>query len=294
MRQIFRILIAIAIIPGVQLRITAEEKETTRQLWDTQFVETAPAEPATPKKPSKRRYKVATPKAAPMEVAPDTVVGISVWRLRQSSSTDQGARLLVQEKDETVEWTPQRVEADTVFSQGDRVRLSIEAAREGHLYVIDREQYADGTLGEPYLIFPTTRTAGGNNRIKMGRPVEIPSQVDKPPYFTVKPSRPDQKGEVLSILITPEPIEGMQTGSEPILLSKDQVAEWEKMYGKEGGHLELEGGEGQAWTKVEKDAAAGTIQLEGVDPRPQSLFYINNTKSGDTVLINVELKYKGN
>ena len=52
-----------------------------------------------------------------------------------------------------------------------------------YLYVIDREQYADGTQGEPYLIFPTTRTRGGDNSVKAGRVMEIPSQDDNPPYL---------------------------------------------------------------------------------------------------------------
>jgi hypothetical protein len=44
---------------------------------------------------------------------------------------------------------------------------------EGYLYVIDREQYEDGTLGEPVQIFPTTRTRGGDNSVKPGSLIEI-------------------------------------------------------------------------------------------------------------------------
>ncbi|HJZ13669.1 MAG TPA: DUF4384 domain-containing protein, partial [Acidobacteriota bacterium] len=199
----FKFLIPFALMFALQNFFAFAEEETTRQLWDTQFVEQPEKTPS--KKPAKRRYRVATPEVAPAGVAPETVVGVSVWRLRRSAANDEGARLLVQENDQPVEWTPQRVEADSTFSEGDRVRLSIEGAREGYLYVIDREQFADGTVGEPYLIFPTTRTSGGNNKITVGRVVEIPSQDDRPPHFTVRLSRPDQKGELLSILITPEP-----------------------------------------------------------------------------------------
>jgi hypothetical protein len=33
-----------------------------------------------------------------------------------------------------VEWTPERVEADTAFAEGERIRLSIESPRDGYLY----------------------------------------------------------------------------------------------------------------------------------------------------------------
>ena len=52
---------------------------------------------------------------------------------------------------------------------GQRVRLSIESARTGYLYVINRELYADGSTGEPYLIFPTTRLHRGDNKVTIGR-----------------------------------------------------------------------------------------------------------------------------
>ena len=86
----------------------------------------------------------------------------------------------------------------------------MEAARSGYLYVIDREQYADGTFSEPYLIFPTTRTLNGDNKVNVGKLIEIPAQDDGPPYFTLKRSRPDQVAEVLSVLITPEPLDKVE------------------------------------------------------------------------------------
>jgi hypothetical protein len=32
------------------------------------------------------------------------------------------------------------------LAEGDRLRMSIEAARSGYLYVVDQEQYADGSI----------------------------------------------------------------------------------------------------------------------------------------------------
>ena len=81
------------------------------------------------------------------------------------------------ESSQSSQWTPERIEVDTPLKVNDRVRLSVESPRDGYLYVIDREQYADGSLGDAYLIFPTRRTRGGDNRVRPGKLIDIPAQV---------------------------------------------------------------------------------------------------------------------
>ncbi|HEX8290125.1 MAG TPA: hypothetical protein VF570_00135, partial [Pyrinomonadaceae bacterium] len=166
--------------------------ETTRKLWDTAFNTTRKKPARAGRSIPRRDYRVATPRVSPVGVAGDSVVGVTIWRLRPSKDADEGERLIVHEGSDAAAWIPERVPGNAGLVEGDRVRLSIEAARTGYLYVIDREQYADGTLGEPYLIFPTTRTLGGDNRVKAGRLVDIPAQEDSPPFFTLKRSRADQ------------------------------------------------------------------------------------------------------
>ena len=139
--------------------------EQTRKLWDTAFIT-----PAASKKTAGRRrrsgaYRVATPNVPVDNVAPDTVVGVTIWRLRPANRADSGERLIVHDDKATMEWLPERISPATKLAQGDRLRIAVEAVRGGYLYVINREQYADGTLGDPYLIFPTTRTAGGDIEI---------------------------------------------------------------------------------------------------------------------------------
>src|SRR5215212_4691749 len=215
-----------------------QEDETTRALWDTAFgAGTRPR--ASGRRPARRSYKILTPRVPPEGVAADSVVGVTVWRLRPSGSADEGERLLTHEGASTVAWIPERVPSDAPLSEGDRVRLSIEAARTGYLYVIDREQYADGTAGEPYLIFPTTRTLGGNNRVRAGRLVDIPAQEDSPPFFTLKRSRADQVGELLSVIVTPAPLDELQIGAQAQRLSPERVTRWEKSGGRQTGRMEL-------------------------------------------------------
>lgn len=271
----------------------AQDEETTRKLWDTAF-NTAGRKPARTGRGSARgNYRVATPRVSPAGVSGDSVVGVTVWRLRPSVGADEGERMIVHEGSDAAAWIPERVPGNAGLSEGDRVRLSIEAARTGYLYVIDREQYADGTLGEPYLIFPTTRTLGGDNRVKAGRLVDIPAQEDSPPFFTLKRSRADQVGELLSVIVTPAPLDELQIGAQAQRLSAERVARWEKSRGAQTGRMELSGGAGKVWTKEEKEAGASAGRLlQASAPTPQTIYYRPGVKPDEPLLIKVQLQYR--
>jgi hypothetical protein len=233
-----------------------------------------------------------TPRVSPEGVAADSVVGVTVWRLRPRGAGVEGERLLTHEGDAAVAWVPERVASNAPLSEGDRVRLSIEAARAGFLYVIDREQYADGTEGEPYLIFPTTRTLGGDNRVEAGRLVDIPGQDDGVPYFTLRRSRADHVGESLQVVITKEPLEGLEIGAQAQRLAASRVASWEKSWGEGVGRLELAGGAGRPWTREEREAGAdGRRKLKPGAPAPQTLYYRADAEGDKPLLIKVQLRY---
>ncbi|HYU98896.1 MAG TPA: hypothetical protein VE977_08730, partial [Pyrinomonadaceae bacterium] len=233
---------AFAIAAAVAV-IGQTSNETTRKLWDTAFLNTAKNKPS----PRRRSYRIATPKVPIDNVAADSVVGVTIWRLRPASPRDSGERMIVHEDSANRQWTPERISPETKLVQGDKLRISVEGARKGYLYVIDREQYADGSLGEPYLIFPTTRTLNGDNRVELGKLTEIPAQDDAPPFFTVRKSRPDHVAEVLSVLVSPNPLEGVAITDKAQKLSVTQVAEWEKQWSTGVGFLEMDKSVGQAW-----------------------------------------------
>src|ERR1044072_8730241 len=121
-------------------------------------------------------------------------IGITIWRLRASRDGDQGGRVLVLDGLKQTPYTPERIEASTPLSVGDRVRITVESPRQGFLYIIDREQFQDGSFGEPLLIFPTLHTRGGDTRVLPGRLIDIPAQEDQYSYFPASPagSRRDQ------------------------------------------------------------------------------------------------------
>ena len=282
------VLLAVSLIAPVTL--TAQGDETTRRLWDTAFINSG-SKKASPRR-AKRSYRVATPNVPTTGVNGETVVGVTLWRLRRAESRDTGQRLIVHEGADAAEWLPERISANTKLDQGDRLRISVEAARTGYLYVIDREQYADGSLGEPYLIFPTTRTLAGNNQVTIGKITELPAQDDSPPFFTVKRSRPDHVAEVLSVLISPAPLEGFQITDKAQKLAEAQVARWEKSWGARVGLLELEKGAGQPWSKEEKEAGADVSRsLKSNAPAPQVIYYQPNAGERQPIFVNVRLRY---
>jgi len=268
------------------LVVAQKSDEATRKLWDTAYIAAA-AGKKTARRHSSRKYRIATPNVPIDNVVPESVVGVTIWRLRPAGRAESGERIIVHD-DNAKEYVPERISQNTRLNAGDRVRISVEAARNGYLYVIDRELYADGTLGEPYLIFPTTRTLNGDNQVSVGKLAEIPAQEDSPPFFTIRKSRPDQVAEMVSVLVTPTPLEGVQITDKAQKLTEAQVAKWEKSWSDSVGRLEMET-VGQKWTREEKDAA-GTRALTASAPPPQMLFY--RPKSNEGIFVKLRLSYR--
>jgi len=258
--------------------------DATRKLWDTAYTSNS-------KSSTKRRtYRIATPKVPVNDVAPDSVVGVTLWRLRPATARDSGERIIVHDDSDAKEYLPERISPETKLGQGDKLRISVEGARNGYLYVVDREQYADGTLGPPYLIFPTTRTLNGDNKVTVGMLTEIPAQVDSPPFFTVRKSRPDHVAEVLNVVVAPNPIEGVTITDKAQQLTSEQVSAWEKQWNSGVGFLEMSQ-PGQAWTKEERDAA-GTRALTPTAPAPQLLFYRTAALANQPMFVKLQLWYR--
>ncbi len=286
MRVVVSFVLLMLIVTSISL--AQQPDDITRKLWDTAF-----SSSSTNRKSTRRRssgnYRNATPNVPVDNVVPETVVGVTLWRLRPANRSESGERLIVHDDNATTEWMPERISANTKLVQGDRLRITVEAVRAGYLYVIDREQYADGTLGEPYLIFPTKRTAGGDNQVAIGRLLEIPAQDDSPPFFTMRKSRPDHVAEVLSVLVSPTRLEGVQITDKAQKLTDAQVAEWEKAWGSSVGRMEMST-TGQTWSREEKDAR--TRALTASAPTPQLLFYRPSVKPGEPVFVKLRLQYR--
>ena len=207
------------------------------------------------------------------------------------TAEDQGAIVIVKENDAQSQWVAERVEADTVFRKGDFVRLSIESPRNGFLYVVNRDQFADGTTGDPFIIYPWGGMARGENRVRPGRMIDIPGQEDSPSYFKAEPTKENQAGELLTIFVTKQPL-NLPISQEPLRISKAQFAEWQRTWKADSERFEMEGGAGRLWTEVERQAGSRTRtrQLTRTDPAPQTIFHVATSNTAG-YLVNVRLTY---
>ena len=248
---------------------------------------TPPASKARP--PATYRSDAPFVKAQAPQSMEYALVGVTIWRLQE------GSKDLKQEGEEAQQL--EQVEANSPLSIGSRVRLGIEPlSRDGYLYVIDREQFADGSYGTPSLIFPTLRTRKGNNQIKANQLVYIPMP---PSYFRISPSRTGkaQVAEVITILYSPTPLDLPAPTDKPLALTPEQVKEWERLWGTQTNRLEMEGGAGTTTSAKAQTEGAKSLEQEGEeaqltedDPLPQSVFRAA-IKVGNPLLVTVPLVF---
>ena len=94
------------------------------------------------------------------------------------------------------------------------------------------------------------------------------------------------------MLLTKEPLEGIEIGPKALRLASEQVARWEKQWA--AGKIEmfeLSGGRGKTWTRVEQEAAANATRLlTQDDPAPQTVYRVA-VKPGDPLLVKVQIRY---
>jgi len=295
---LFALLGCLAVASPVFAQTKAQPKaqpEASRGIVAEEFLKARPGKSSASSKRATYRKTTAKSSASLQTASKDSQgnfaqLGLTIWRLRPARVADT-VRMIVQEGEDAVEWTPERVEANTPMRIGDRIRLSFESPRAGYLYVIDREQYADGSFGESELIFPTTRTRGGDNRVAAGRIIEIPGQEDRPNFFNMRPRRSNLIAESMIVIITPQPLAGVTIGEKALALTNEQVETWVKSWDAQVERFELAGGAGKAWTRAEKEAGSdATRQLTQEDPGPQTIYRVA-VKPDQPILVKVGLRY---
>jgi hypothetical protein len=293
-RAAFALLIAGSSMAGLaQNRPGGSDAENTRGLWDTGLIQKRPAAQAAAR-PKPATYKPIRETLRSGKVEPygkdDLVLGVTFWRLRPPASTDPAdSRLLIlTEEGKEAQEVPERIEAGTPLKVGEKIRLTIEVPRTGYLYVFDREQYADGKNSPAYLIYPNFQTRPGDNAVAAGRIIEVPDQRDKISYFRLRRGRPDQVGELLSVLVSPEPLD-LKIGRDPLAIPDEQMAGWESKYNLETERFELEGGAGTVYTGDEKKAALGAAQMTRDLASPQTLYRVR-PKAGQAVMLQLPVR----
>ncbi|HEX7771806.1 MAG TPA: hypothetical protein VF435_05250 [Pyrinomonadaceae bacterium] len=285
--------IVVALSFGAAHRAAAQDEDNSKAIKAEVFIKDRKA--AARKTTSRYRPVVKTSTDAAANVPPPgttfTRVGVTFWRFRPSTAADK-TKELVDDEDGKVEWTLERIEEGTPLAPGQRVRLSIESlSRAGYLYVIDREQYADGSLGEPVLIFPTQKTLDANY-VKPGRLIYIPSATGK---FRIKPSEGPKThvGELVTIIVASEPlIDSEQLAPRSIRLPRQQVESWEKQWGVATTRFEMADGAGAIMTEKEQAAGANaTTELTQDDPVPQTVYRLA-IKPEKPIFFSVSMKFR--
>ena len=109
-RRILVVWVMILCVAGLLMPMAqrAQEQETTRNLWDTAFTNQG-NKPAAARRSARRNYRIVTPHVPVMGVAADSVIGVTLWRLRPSRPADAGERIITHEGPESVEWLPERL-----------------------------------------------------------------------------------------------------------------------------------------------------------------------------------------
>ncbi len=267
-----------------------------RGLWSTEFrnarVEAgkkpAPPRPAGVAPPVTGPAPSAAAPAKPGKTEP-SMIGVTVWHLRPSRAADSPAvRAIVHEKSDRPH-TPVRVSSQTRFFEGDHLRLTIESGRTGFLYVVSRERYKDGSAGPQQLIFPTMRLRNGDNRVRAGYPVEIPSGADDPSYFTMRRSRPDHVGEEILFIVAPRPIGGITIAEDPLELSESLVKSWREKWVTKVQSIETPASQEQPLTSEEVKLLRAGNAFQDTDPLPQTLYRVDS-QPDQPFLVSLQLK----
>ena len=113
MRLVLMLAVLASALAG--LAIPQKTDETTRKLWDTAFISSP-----TSRKDNRRRsrsYRIATPKIPIDKVTPESVVGVTIWRLRPSLARDSGERIIVHDDAATKQWMPERISPKPNFAR---------------------------------------------------------------------------------------------------------------------------------------------------------------------------------
>ena len=240
-----------------------------RRLWNAEFRDARPAAAAPP--------SGAVVKGGPAKAGQDRglLLGLTTWRMREPRPGDR-ARMLVHESNTgpVVELTPERMAAGAQLTDRDRVRISVEPGRAGYLYIASREVYADGSRGDTYLLFPSRRIRSGSAKVNPGELVEVPEASNSVPYFTLKRSRPDQKGEELLLLLSQDEIPNLMVQTGQVKLNPAMLKEWVEKFGTDVKMLDAPDQAGVALSPAEQHAGAETAKLRRDDPLPQMLFHM--------------------
>jgi len=285
----------IVFLVGALARVAAQD-DTSKGIRAEEFISKRPAKTTSRRTPTSKKPTYKSSEVVSLEGPPPgkefAQVGVTIWRFRPSTSADKTKELVEEEDAQPTQWSLERIAEGTLLAPGQKVRLGIESlSRDGYLYVVNREQYADGSFGDARLIFPTKRTPEGGNSVKAGKIVYIPGA---PRYFRIKPSQ-TSKGhvaEVLTVLVSSKPlVDAARLSMSPMVIERAQLETWEKQWGATPTKFEMEGGVGQTMSEQEQAAGLGNSELAQNEPGQQTLYRLA-VNPEDALMVTVPLRFE--
>jgi len=213
-------------------------------------------------------------------------IGVTIWRV------DSGQSKGVEQ--EGVEQTIERVDTNAPYTNGDTIRLRFQSPSGGYLYVVDQEQYVDGSTGPAILVFPTLTTRKGNNLVEPWNPIEIPAYPSvwrfKPRALKEGETRKVQTAELLTIILSPKRLVDVSRISRQQLTLKDGEFEAWLAWKAPVQQFDMENTVGQIF-KANGVAQEGDEADEG-EVGGQTIYRVT-IKPGSPLLVTLPLRFKG-
>jgi hypothetical protein len=223
-------------------------------------------------------------------------LGVTIWRFSPTQCAIPDCPMPVEGTRGLIDTAGTRVDDNVAFSTGERVRIGLESlSHEGFIYVIDREQFADGTFGDPYLIFPTKRIHNGNNYARPGLQIQLPRAEG---CFCVKSRNPQRVlvSDNLIVIVSPQPLLAPEDIPVKEIALPIKLATYISRVEKERAYRgTLQGGAGLSQTVAE--VSAGTRGLFDTEPvltqndLPPQNFYQSLVSRGSVAVFSVSLHY---
>jgi len=192
-QRFFRIMVIVVVLVGICSPLRAQQKGKEKE-------EIRPREFIFPKKSEGREEKPPRPRCGPPKP-----LGRKPPARKPGAPPPVGLGYTIFQKknDSIVRVDPSR----QVFHTGDLIRFLFEPGTDGYLYIIHREND-----GEPKLLFPRTELYGGDNSVRAGEPIYIPSEEEPNPdhrWFVITPPKSpgSQATERVTVILSRERLE---------------------------------------------------------------------------------------
>jgi hypothetical protein len=246
-------------------------------------------------------------------------VGVTLWNVRLATEVEKQDSKIAKER---MTWDQKehdvvvkRISDESPVPNQDLIQMSIEylpdrngtgpggSNRAAYLYVVNREQFPDGSFKNERLIFPTLLTYGGDNRLLPGKTVTLP---DPTRPFRIKRDAVAQMQayETYTIIVSPVPLDSQlprAISRKAMELSPELIANWEQVMGVTEVRADLRDGVGQVRTQRELLASADSGESRSTedpaedltqDDLPPQTIFRKVAKPGAGMLIVVRVPFK--